>query len=253
MGSTISIEGLLGASTVGSEIERSVLNKLEEEYQENKSSVRESLAEALTKAYKAVFKPSPVERQTLADAVAVASKGKILEEGAGNDTMYQLVQERTTPDRYIRSDLSENQLNQVDAVGTENLVYNGSRHDLQDGDVDITFSKCVLHHIDNGSEEGREKNRIDYLKEQQRIVRPGGVVITMDVVDPSKGNLKSKFWHNVKHRLILGEEEHHFLTTDGAMDLYRKAGFENITGQEVETYKGTYFMVSGQKCADMGS
>ncbi|MBN2052727.1 methyltransferase domain-containing protein [Candidatus Woesearchaeota archaeon] len=228
--------------------ERVELNEKEINYQNAKIKIREKIADGITFIYKAIFKPKKTENEALCEIInREKNKKTLLEEGAGNDTLYLDVLGKIKPEKYYRSDVSENQLNQVQDLRVENIIYDGIRHDIEDNSIDIAFSKCVLHHIDNGCEAGRERNRIDYLIEQKRIVKEGGKVITVDVNDPRKGNLKAKFWHYIKHRLILGEEEHNFLDEQKAVSLYHKAGFKNITNQKVETYKGTYFIVIGEK------
>ena len=67
----------------------------------------------------------------------------------------------------------------------------------------------------------------------------------MDVYAPYKNGIRGALWHFVKHRLILGEEEHNFLTTKETVELFKKADFKNIQSEEVDTYKGKYFLVSG--------
>lgn len=227
----------------GSQEERMHLNAIETDYQDSKPKIREIFAERLTDAYKAVFSPEPSEKIKLEHLIKEKSPESVLEVGAGNDTTYQRFIDQVK--RYIRSDLSENQLNQVHDDRVENLVYNGVRHPLEDSSLDAVFSKCVLHHIDNGCAEGRERNRINFLKEQKRLIKDDGRVYCMDVYEPSKNNAKGKLWHLLKHRLILGEEEHNFLTAEEAVELFEKAGFKDVRYEEVDTYKGKYFIVSG--------
>ncbi len=239
---TISLDG-----TINTYIEeRKTLNKIEAAYQDQKSKIREKLAEYITDTYKFLFNTKPVEKNLLTNYVLSKNPSLILEEGAGNDDIYRKILNPNIQ-KYIRCDVSENQLNRISDNRVENMRYNGLYHNLEDNSIDVSFSKCVLHHIDNGCDEGRERNRVDYLKEQKRIIKSGGKSITMDVSDPTKGNLKGKFWHYFKHRFILGEEEHYFLTKDRTIKLYEKAGYVNITGEELNTYKGKYFVVSGEK------
>jgi len=245
MENTLSLDGITLDAYLKERIE---LNEKEINYQNTKLRVRERMAEGLTSLYKTIFKPKKVENYLLAELISKEKNKKtLLEEGAGNDNLYKDIVEKIRPEKYYRSDVSENQLSQVKDSRVQNTVYNGIRHQIDDNTVDVAFSKCVLHHIDNGCDTGREKNRVDYLLEQKRIIKEGCKVITVDVNDPRKGNLKAKFWHYIKHRIILEEEEHNFLDEQKAVSLYNKAGFKNISSQKFETYKGKYFVVIGEK------
>lgn len=230
---------------VGSLTERVYLNLKESDYQNEKSSLREKIAELFTNVYKGIFQPKPYERIKLGESIQSSNPVTVLEVGAGNDDLYNNILPGSKIKRYIRSDLSENQLNQIKDSRIENLVYDGIKHPLEDYSVDVVFSKCVLHHIDNGCKEGREKNRISFLKEQKRLVNNNGRVYCMDVYAPYKNGIRGALWHFIKHRLILGEEEHNFLTTKETVELFKKADFKNIQSEEVDTYKGKYFLVSG--------
>jgi len=235
------------AFDVGSIEERRYLNRIETHYQDRKSCVREFIANLITNAYKAISKPKPYEKIRLEELVKERNPKSVLEVGAGNDTTYAGIISNSQVKIYVRSDVSKNQLTQINDKRVESIVYDGIKHPLKDNSMDVVFSKCVLHHIDNGCAEGREKNRIDFLKEQKRLIKDDGRVYCMDVYAPYKNGLKGALWHIVKHRLILGEEEHNFLTTEEAVALFSKAGFEDIRFEEVETYKGKYFVVSGGK------
>jgi len=231
----------------GSLAERYQLNMEERDYQDQKPTVREKTANMLTNIYKSVFKPHPYEKIRLEESVKKLDPKTILEIGAGNDTTYKELIKDSNIKRYIRSDVSENQLHQIKDDSIENLVYDGIRHPIKDGSIDAIFSKCVFHHIDNGCKKGREKNRIDFLKEQKRLINYKGRVFCVDVYAPYKNGLKGALWHMIKHRIILGEEEHNFLTTNETIKLFKKAGFQDVKYEEVYTYKGKYFIVSGGK------
>lgn len=227
--------------------ERLGLIKEESKYQNEKSKLRENLADKLTSLYKSIFAPIDFEKKLLSELVLGYNPNSILEEGAGDDVIYKSIFERSYSSTYYRSDVSVYQLNKVIDKRIINLPYDGVKHELGDNSVDVVFSKCVFHHIDNGCEEGREKNRIDYLTEQKRVVKEGGAVITMDITNPLQSSIKSKFWHYFKHRLLLGENKHNFLNEKETIRLYELAGFDNIHSQTVDTYKGEYFVVIGEK------
>lgn len=235
------------AYETGSFEERKYLNQIEMEYQDRKGSLKEKVAETITDIYKFVFKPQPIEKIRLEQLVKNNNPETVLELGAGNDNIYERIIRDSTIRRYIRSDLSANQLNQIQDSRVENITYDGITLPLENMSVDVVLSKCVLHHIDNGSKEGRLKNRINFLKEKKRLIKDNGRVYCMDVYNPYKNNIKGIMWHVLKHRMILREEEHNFLTTEEAIDLFKKAEFNDIKAEEIDTYKGKYFVLSGGK------
>ncbi|GEM_PF-6279109 len=228
-------------------LSRKVICEKEKEYFEKRGDYREALAKTLTSLYKKIFNP---EEKCINKVIALVEKlkhNKILDVGAGECDICLQMSNKFKIEKYVRSDLSLKRLNKVQGKNIINLVFDGLKHPLRSNMFDIAFSKCVMHHVDNKTKAAREHNRREFLLEQLRMIKKGGKLLCIDICDPTKNGIRGLLWHIIKYRWILGEEKHNFLETADAVTMLNDMGMKNIQQEEVETYKGKYFIVWGEK------
>lgn len=229
------------------ELSRNIVCEKEKEYFEERSYYREILAKTLTSTYKKIFNPKEKCMNRIIKLIEKSRHKRILDVGAGECDIGLQMLNKFKIEKYVRSDLSLKRLNKVQGENITNLVFDGLKHPLKANTFDIVFSKCVMHHIDNRTEIARENDRKEFLLEQLRIVKKGGKLFCIDICNPKKNGIRGLLWHIIKYRLILGEERHNFLETSDILLLFNNIGIKNIHQDEIETYKGKYFIVWGEK------
>jgi len=219
----------------------------ERDYQNGKSPIRKIIGDVVSASYKFIFRPTPYEKIRLSELINLGHPTSVLEVGAGDDDFYKFVLRGNPFVRYLRSDISERQLSKTRDSGVQSLVCDNVFYPFRNASFDVVLSKCVIHHVDDPNPVLRKEARISFLRAKMNLLSLGGRVFCADVYDPVRNNMKGKFWHALKHRLILDEEEHHFLSTEEIKRHFIDAGLRRVGVDEVNTYKGVYFVAYGVK------
>lgn len=174
----------------------------------------------------------------------VRSGDKILDLGCGNGRLVDLFEGQTAD--YIGIDNSENLIKAAREKypGKNFIVYNGLNIPFNDGYFDIIFCIAVLHHIPS------KQMRIGFLKEANRVLKPGGrLILTVWYFWTKKSYWQLFFKFTLKK--ILGKspldffdvKQPWFKTAERYFHLFRKSELEGLikragfTDEEISIFK----------------
>lgn len=98
--------------------------------------------------------------------------------------------------------------------GLDYVVYEGSRLPYDEGEFDLVFSICVMHHVP-------PENWPGFVAEMKRVLRPGGMALV--------------FEHNPRNPLTMRavnncpfDEDAVLLRSEKTTELFGDAGFDNV-------------------------